>query len=97
MTRVRRRRLTRVDQGKGTVSGRRVLYVSCSLGLGHVKRDLAIAGQLRRLDPDVEILWLAAEPASGVLAQAGETLSCLSPRTSATRPKWLKPSGVAAG
>ena len=74
MTRVRRRRLTRVDQGKGTVSGRRVLYVSGSLGLGHVKRDLAIAGQLRRLDPDVEILWLAAEPASGVLAQAGETL-----------------------
>jgi predicted glycosyltransferase len=73
MTRARRR-LTRVDQGKGTVSGPRVLYVSGSIGLGHVKRDLAIAREMRRLDPSVEILWLAAEPASDVLAQAGETL-----------------------
>ena len=56
------------------MSSSRVLYVSGSLGLGHVKRDLAIAREMRRLDPGVEIRWLAAEPASGVLTQAGETL-----------------------
>jgi UDP:flavonoid glycosyltransferase YjiC (YdhE family) len=56
------------------VRGPRVLYVSGSIGLGHVKRDLAIAGELRRLNPGVEIVWLAAVPASDVLAQAGETL-----------------------
>lgn len=56
------------------MSGLRVLFVSGSLGLGHVKRDLAIAAEMRRLAPGVEVRWLAAEPASGVLAQAGETL-----------------------
>lgn len=56
------------------MSGRRVLFVSGSLGLGHVKRDLAIAAEMRRIDPGVEILWLAAEPATSVLASAGETL-----------------------
>lgn len=54
--------------------GRRVLFVSGSLGLGHVKRDLAIAAEMRRIDPGVEILWLGAEPATSVLASAGETL-----------------------
>lgn len=54
--------------------GPRVLYVSGSIGLGHVKRDLAIAGELRKLNPGVEIVWLAAVPASDVLSQAGETL-----------------------
>ena len=50
----------------------RVLYVSGSLGLGHVTRDLAIALELRRQLPGVEISWLAAHPASMLLEQAGE-------------------------
>jgi predicted glycosyltransferase len=40
----------------------RVLYISGSIGLGHARRDLAIARELRRLDPGVEIAWLAGEP-----------------------------------
>src|SRR5215207_8947493 len=54
--------------------GTRVLYISGSIGLGHVRRDLAIARELRRLDPEVEIMWLAGEPARHLIAEAGETL-----------------------
>ncbi len=53
---------------------KRVLYISGSLGLGHIHRDLAIANELRRQNPDVEIDWLAAHPASVVLQEAGERL-----------------------
>ena len=53
---------------------RRALYLSSSIGLGHVTRDLAIAGELRRLAPDLEILWLAAPPASDALRAAGESV-----------------------
>jgi UDP:flavonoid glycosyltransferase YjiC (YdhE family) len=56
------------------MTGTRVLYVSGSIGLGHARRDLAIARELRCLDPGVEIVWLAGEPASYVIAEAGETL-----------------------
>jgi hypothetical protein len=56
------------------VTGTRVLYISGSIGLGHARRDLAIARELRRLDPAVEISWLAGEPARQVIAEAGETL-----------------------
>jgi hypothetical protein len=56
------------------MSGTGVLYISGSIGLGHVRRDLAIARELRRLDPEVEIMWLAGEPARHLIAEAGETL-----------------------
>jgi len=56
------------------MSGMRILYVSGSLGLGHVTRDLAIARELRALEPGVELHWLAASPASDFLAVKGETL-----------------------
>ena len=52
----------------------RVLYISDSIGLGHAARDLAIAGELRRLDPEIEIMWLAGDPARRRIAEAGETL-----------------------
>jgi UDP:flavonoid glycosyltransferase YjiC (YdhE family) len=51
-----------------------VLYVSGSLGLGHVTRDIAIASQLRALLPEAEIEWLAANPAARLLQDAGEPL-----------------------
>ncbi len=60
----------------------KVLYVSGSLGLGHVTRDLAIAGEMRRRRPDVEIWWLAGEPAASLLREAGEQLH---PQASAYR------------
>jgi deazaflavin-dependent oxidoreductase (nitroreductase family) len=56
------------------MTGTRVLYVSDSIGLGHAARDLAIARELRRLNPEVEIVWLAGDPARRLIAEAGETL-----------------------
>ena len=53
---------------------KRILYISGSLGLGHASRDLAIAKELRRLDPEIDIVWLAASPASSVIEEAGEEL-----------------------
>ncbi len=52
----------------------RVLFVSSSLGLGHVTRDLAIARELRRVAPAIEIGWLAASPTTEALTDAGENL-----------------------
>jgi hypothetical protein len=52
----------------------KVLYVSGSIGLGHVIRDLAIAREMRRLCPQIEIEWIAGSPASDVLVAAGEKL-----------------------
>ena len=50
------------------------LYLSGSLGLGHIIRDLAIAAELRRQNPEIEISWLAAHPASQVIEDSGEHL-----------------------
>ena len=51
---------------------RRVLYLSSPIGLGHVRRDLAVARELRRRHPDLRIDWLAQPPVTGVLAAHGE-------------------------
>jgi len=49
---------------------KKVLFVSGSLGLGHIGRDLEIAGALRKIRPDVEISWMAESPAADVLEGA---------------------------
>lgn len=51
---------------------RRALFLSSPIGLGHARRDLAIARELRALRPDVEIEWLAQHPVTDALAAAGE-------------------------
>lgn len=51
-----------------------VLFISGSLGLGHITRDLAIAQGLRKVDTSIEISWLAGHPASLLIEEAGETL-----------------------
>ncbi|HUU04703.1 MAG TPA: glycosyltransferase [Patescibacteria group bacterium] len=51
---------------------KRILFISGSLGLGHISRDLAIAKELRKCRADTDIRWLAAEPARSVIEQAGE-------------------------
>lgn len=53
---------------------KRILYVSGSIGLGHVTRDLAIANHLHKQYPEVELSWLAAHPATIPLKEAGEKL-----------------------
>jgi predicted glycosyltransferase len=51
---------------------RRALYLSSPIGLGHARRDLAIAQHLERLHPDLQIDWLTQHPVTRVLEDAGE-------------------------
>jgi len=53
---------------------KKILYISGSLGLGHIKRDLVIARELHAVRPDVEIYWIAADPAATLIEEAGERL-----------------------
>jgi pimeloyl-ACP methyl ester carboxylesterase/predicted glycosyltransferase len=53
---------------------RRVLYLSSPIGLGHAQRDVAIAGELRRIHPDLQVDWLAQHPVTAVLEHRGERL-----------------------
>ena len=53
---------------------KRVLYVSSPIGLGHAQRDVAIARELRKLVPGVQIDWLAQDPVTRVLTAAGERI-----------------------
>ena len=51
---------------------KRALYVSSPIGLGHVRRDLVIAAELRARRPELQIDWLAQHPVSLVLEERGE-------------------------
>jgi pimeloyl-ACP methyl ester carboxylesterase/predicted glycosyltransferase len=53
---------------------RRALYISSPIGLGHARRDVAIAKELRKLHPDLEIDWLAQHPVTKVLEAEGERI-----------------------
>jgi predicted glycosyltransferase len=59
---------------RGRLRHKKVLYISSPIGLGHARRDLAVAQALRRLREDVEVHWLAQHPLTRVLQAAGETL-----------------------
>ena len=51
---------------------RRALYLSSPIGLGHARRDLAIAQHLKQLHPDLQVDWLTQSPVTQVLEDAGE-------------------------
>ena len=53
---------------------KRVLFVSSPIGLGHARRDLALADALRRIVPDLRIDWFTQEPVSSLLLARGETM-----------------------
>jgi pimeloyl-ACP methyl ester carboxylesterase/predicted glycosyltransferase len=53
---------------------KRALYISSPIGLGHARRDVAIARELRALVPGLEIDWLAQDPVTRVLKQEGERI-----------------------
>jgi pimeloyl-ACP methyl ester carboxylesterase/predicted glycosyltransferase len=57
---------------RGKSRRKRALYVSSPIGLGHAQRDVAIADELRKLHPDLEIDWLAQHPVTAVLESRGE-------------------------
>ena len=52
--------------------GRKALFISSPIGLGHAQRDLAIARELRRLQPDLRIDWFTVDPAATYLEREGE-------------------------
>jgi pimeloyl-ACP methyl ester carboxylesterase/predicted glycosyltransferase len=59
---------------RGRSRRRRALYISSPIGLGHAQRDAAIAEELRKLHPDLEIDWLAQHPVTAVLEARGERI-----------------------
>ena len=53
---------------------RRVLYLSSPIGLGHSRRDIAIADELRSLRPGLQVDWLAQHPLTRLLDERGERI-----------------------
>jgi pimeloyl-ACP methyl ester carboxylesterase/predicted glycosyltransferase len=54
--------------------GPRVLYLSSPIGLGHVRRDLAVADAMRAERPDLEVEWLTQSPVAEFLERRGEVV-----------------------
>ncbi len=67
---------------------RRALYISSPIGLGHARRDVAIADELRKLHPDLEIEWLAQHPVTSVLSERGERIHPLSAELASESAHW---------
>lgn len=59
---------------------KKALYLSSPIGLGHGRRDLAIARELRKLHPDLQVDWLAQDPVTRLLEASGERVHPLSSR-----------------
>jgi pimeloyl-ACP methyl ester carboxylesterase/predicted glycosyltransferase len=59
---------------RGRRRPRKVLYVSSPIGLGHARRDVAVAQALVRERDDVTVEWLAQDPVTRFLEQEGETV-----------------------
>jgi pimeloyl-ACP methyl ester carboxylesterase/predicted glycosyltransferase len=51
---------------------KRALYLSSPIGLGHARRDIAIADELRKIHPDLRIDWLTQHPVTTALEARGE-------------------------
>ncbi len=54
--------------------GKRVLYLSSPIGLGHAARDLAVARELRERCPGLTVDWLAQHPVTRLLESARERI-----------------------
>ena len=69
-------------RARGSKAGKdkRALYLSSPIGLGHGRRDLAIARELRKLHPDLKVDWLAQDPVTRLLEANGERIHPLSAR-----------------
>ena len=59
---------------RGLSRPKRVLYLSSPIGLGHARRDVAVAKELKCLRPDVTVDWLAQHPVTTVLEAEGERI-----------------------
>ena len=67
--------------------GSKVLYISGSIGLGHVMKDRAIVNKLREIRRDAEITWIATNPATEYLEGRGEYIHPLAHKFSSTGPR----------
>lgn len=59
---------------------KKALYLSSPIGLGHGRRDIAVARELRKLHPELKVDWLAQDPVTRLLQASGETVHPLSAR-----------------
>ncbi len=66
--------VTHATWTRGLNRRKKALYVSSPIGLGHARRDVAVAKKLKTLRPDLEIEWLAQDPVTRVLEAEGETI-----------------------
>jgi pimeloyl-ACP methyl ester carboxylesterase/predicted glycosyltransferase len=64
---------------RGRSRAKRALYLSSPIGLGHARRDVAVAKELKKLHPELEIDWLAQDPVTRVLEAEGERIHPASP------------------
>jgi len=64
--------------GKVHGAASRILWISSPIGLGHVKRDLAIANEMRKQKPNLRIDWLAIDPVKTFLENRGERIHPMS-------------------
>jgi pimeloyl-ACP methyl ester carboxylesterase/predicted glycosyltransferase len=53
---------------------KRALFISSPIGLGHTRRDLAVADELRKLRPDLQVQWLAQHPVTELLERRSERI-----------------------
>lgn len=65
---------------RGMARKRKALFISSPIGLGHVQRDLAIARELRALEPDLGIDWFTVDPAAAYLEREGERVHPITQR-----------------
>jgi pimeloyl-ACP methyl ester carboxylesterase/predicted glycosyltransferase len=73
---------------RANARGKRALYISSPIGLGHVRRDLAIADELRKLHPDLQVDWLAQHPVTAVLESRGERIHPASAQLASESAHW---------
>ena len=66
--------------GPGRCPAEACLYLSSPIGLGHARRDLAIARELRRRTRTCQVDWLAQHPVTRVPRGAGERIHPASAR-----------------
>jgi UDP-N-acetylglucosamine:LPS N-acetylglucosamine transferase len=53
---------------------KQILFITGSIGLGHLTRDLATAASIRLLNPEADLVWLAYQTVKPLLEKAGETV-----------------------
>ena len=67
-----------------------LFYAVNGLGIGHVTRLLAIARQVRKLRPDIELLFLTSSEADSIIYQEGFAAVKVPSKTIRTKTKLSK-------